>query len=274
VLVVDQEAPGLEWDGHLLLLHRTEDERLDGLTAWVRRGLELGEKVIYTEAPSRFDDSLFAVLRARGVDVAAAVCDGNLAVLPVEEFYPRDGQRVVVDRALAEGVASVRISAEARAALTILTPDAVRGVEEEINELVHTQPVNAMCQYEQATTTGAWLDDAVALHLTGVRQSTFATSQDLDGLALHGEIDTTNTDVFAAVLTAATCKASRVLWLDLADVTYLDAGACGRLDDATRTFRAAQGRVLLVAPQPAMERTLRMLDVDALPGVHLLAGER
>jgi hypothetical protein len=38
--------PSSDWDGHLLL-HDPEGERLDGVTAWVRRGL----KVISTEAP-------------------------------------------------------------------------------------------------------------------------------------------------------------------------------------------------------------------------------
>ena len=44
------EVPGIECGEHVLELHRTEDERLAGLTAWVRRGLDLGQKVI---APSR-----------------------------------------------------------------------------------------------------------------------------------------------------------------------------------------------------------------------------
>ena len=41
---------GLDWDGHLLLLHHTEQERSSKLAAWVRRGLENDEKVVYTEA--------------------------------------------------------------------------------------------------------------------------------------------------------------------------------------------------------------------------------
>jgi anti-anti-sigma regulatory factor len=274
VVVIDRRAPGLEWDGHLLLLHRTEDERLAGLTAWVRRGLDLGEKVIYTEVRHQPENGLLAVLTARGVDVAEAVCSGALVVLPPREFYPREGQQGVVERAFAEGFAAVRISAEATTALSTLPPDEVHGVEQQIDELVRTQPVHAMCQYEEATTTGPWLEDAVAVHLTGVRQTTFATSQALDGLALHGEVDATNTDVFAAVMIAASRRASRVLWLDLAELAYLDAGSCWRLDDATRPFRAAGGNVLLVAPQPSVERTMRMLEVDELPGMHVLGGDQ
>ena len=77
-----REDPGTAWDGHVLLLHRTEGERLAGLTAWVRRGLELGEKIIYTEFPFMPEDALVPVLAAWGVDVAAAVRDGQLVELP------------------------------------------------------------------------------------------------------------------------------------------------------------------------------------------------
>jgi anti-anti-sigma regulatory factor len=271
---VVREAPGGEWDGHVLLLHRTEDERLSGLTAWVRRGLDLGEKVLYGEVPLAPGDSLVAVLEARGVRGAAAVRDGHLAVLSVADFYPPGGQRVVVERALAEGFTAARMAAEARAALTVLSPGAVQGVEQQIAELVRTRPVHAMCQYPQATTTGAWLDGAVAAHLAGVRQSTFATDEGLDGLALRGEIDLTNGEVFAAVLTAACRSVSRVLWLDLAEVVYLDARSSWRLEDATRGFRAGGGHVLLVAARPPVEHVLRLMEVDELPGMHLLGGER
>ncbi len=266
-------VPGPEWDGHVLLLHDAEAERLAGLTAWVRRGLHLGEKVVYTAGTVEPAHSLLAVLEERGVDAAAAVRDGRLALLPVEQFYPPEGQHVVVERALAEGFVAVRMSAEARTALAMLSPAAYRGLEQRMDDLVRSRPVSAMCQYARATTTGASLDNVVAIHLTGVRQSTFATGRDQHGLVLRGEIDTTNTDVFTAVLAAACASRPTVLWLDLAEVTYIDAGSCWRLDDATRRFRAAGGQVLLVAPQPSVERTLRILEVDELPGVQLVGGE-
>ena len=40
-----------DWQGHLLLIHQTEPERRAGVATWVRRGLELGEKVLYIERP-------------------------------------------------------------------------------------------------------------------------------------------------------------------------------------------------------------------------------
>jgi anti-anti-sigma regulatory factor len=268
------QAPGAECGEHVLQLHRTEDEQLAGLTAWVRRGLDLGEKVICTEMPRRPEDSLSAVLEARGVDVAAAVRDGRLSVLPVEVFYDAEGLAAVADRALAEGFSGVWLSAEQRAALTVLSPSAHRVVEQQMDELVGTRPVHTLCQYSEAGATGSRLADVVAVHRSGVFQATFATTRDLDGLALHGEIDGTNTDVFEAVLSAAGRRASRVLWLDLGEVAHLDAGGCWRLDDATRAFRIAGGHVLLIAPQPPVELIMQLMEVDELPGMHVLAGER
>jgi anti-anti-sigma regulatory factor len=266
------QGPGDEWDGHVLLLHRSEDERLDGLAAWLRRGLDLGDKVICTETPATPEELLLGVLADRGVDVAPAVRDGRLEVLSAEEFYPPEGQAAMLERALAEGFTGVRLAGEVGAALTRLSPAAYRDVEHGMNELMRSLPVSALCQYPRPTTTEAALEEAVATHLFAVRQTTFATSPALDGLALRGEIEGDNTDVFEAVLIAASKRRPRVLWLDLAEVTYVDGASCWRLDDVTRSFRAAGGHLLLVAPQPPVELTMRLMEVDELPGVHLVGG--
>ena len=42
---------GHDWRGHLLLIHSSEQERRTAVTAWATRGLHLGEKVVYLEAP-------------------------------------------------------------------------------------------------------------------------------------------------------------------------------------------------------------------------------
>jgi hypothetical protein len=55
-------------------------------------------------------------------------------------------------------------------------------------------------------------------------------------------------------------------------VTYVDAAACWRLDDATRVSGAGGGHVLLIDPRP-VERTLWLLEVDELGGRHVLGGQ-
>jgi anti-anti-sigma regulatory factor len=266
-------APGREWDGHVLLLHGSEEQRRADVAAWVRRGLELGEKVLYTQVPDRPADSLVAVLEPRGVDAGAAVREGRLVVLPPADFFLPEGPGRAVERALAEGFPAVRMSAEAGAAQTVVSAAVRRWFEQGVDEQVRTRPVHALCQYAQATTTGQALDDVVAFHLLGVRQESFSTGWDGDGLVIRGEVDPTNTGVFAAALAAAARIAFRVLRLDLTGLDYLDAGSCWRLDDVTRRFRAAGGQVVLVGPPPAVERTMRLLDIDELPGVYLAGGQ-
>jgi hypothetical protein len=60
--------------------------------------------------------------------------------------------------------------------------------------------------------------------------------------------------------------------LDLGEVTYVDAAACWRLDDATRASGAGGGHVLLIDPRP-VERTLWLSEVDELRGRHVLGGQ-
>ncbi len=265
---------GHEWDGHILLLHASESERLAGLTAWVRRGLDRDEKVVCTEAadiaPER---SLLAVLADRGVDVTAATTDGRLQVLPLDDFYSPAGPRVIVDRALAEGFDGVRLTAEAAAALSVLSDDAYLNVERDAEQLCRTRPVSALCQYERCTTVGARLCEVVAVH-SDVRQSHLSVGADAHGTILAGQIDTANADMFAAALQAATSTADRVLWLDLGGVEFMDAAACGVLAAVTRGFRDVGGYVLLVTPQPSVERTLRLLDFDQLEGVEVIGVEQ
>src|SRR3712207_1253912 len=159
-----------------MLLHESAAEREAGVAAWVQRGLDREEKVLYAEGPDERERSLIAVLEAHGVDAAAAVAEGRLALLPLAEFYPADGQRLVVDRALAEGFPAVRMSAGALAALTVLSPGHYLTVEQRLDALVRSLPVSALCQYARSATTGPALRDAVGVHVPGVREASFATA--------------------------------------------------------------------------------------------------
>lgn len=263
---------GPEWDGHILLLHASESERLAGVTAWVRRGLDRDEKVICTEAadiaPER---SLLAVLAERGVDVAAATASGRLEMLPLEDLYPPAGRGGIVDRALAEGFGGVRFTAEATAALSMLSGEAYLMVEREADRLCRTRPVSALCQYERSATKTR-LCELVALH-SSVRQSHLRVGADAHGTILTGQIDTANADMLAAALHAATNTAAQVVWLDLGAVEFMDAAACGVLASVTRVFRDGGGYVLLVRPQQSVERALRLLELDQLEGVEVIGDE-
>jgi anti-anti-sigma factor len=262
------------WDGHLLLLHRSEGDRLARLAAWVGRGLAQGEKVICTNGGAERDGSVLAHLRYHGIDVDAATAEGRLELLPIDAFYPPGGQDAVVDRALDEGFRALRITAQAHAARTVLTPEAYRDVERKTDQLCRTRPVSAMCQYARPATAGPLLRDAVASHVNGVRELAFSSGENELGLVLHGEVDIANADVLAATVAAALDSANAsgrdVVHVDLAEVGFFGAAACRAIVTGSAVFREAGGRLVLVGPQRGVERVLRLVGVHTVPGCELI----
>jgi len=268
--------PRLDWDGHLLLLHHSEQERSAKLAAWVRRGLENDEKVIYTEVDGRSDKgSLLAVLSENGVDAVAATAEGRLSIIGIPEFYPAGGPLPVIERALAEGYRGLRIAAEASTALTFLTWPAYMAIEREIDEITRTHPLSAMCQYEQPSTVDGHLSDVVSNHLSGIREWLLSTGDGDGELILAGEIDVSNAELLACALRAATSRAPASLApetfrLNLGRVDFLSAGACRAIAEATRQFRDDSGIVLLVGSQPPIASVLRLSGLAGLNGINLI----
>jgi anti-anti-sigma factor len=259
-----------DWDGHLLLLHSSEEQRTSRLAVWVRRGLENDEKVLYTEPPARAgQSSLPAVLRANGVDAAAAMDEGRLSVIPTPEFYPAEGQLPVVERALAEGYRGLRIAVEAKTALMFLTWPALMAAERGIDEVARARPLSAMCQYSRAPTVDGHLSDVVDRHMTGIGERLLSTSGDDGELVLAGEVDMSNEEVLAAALRAATSRAPDTFRLDLRQLGFLSAGGCRAIDEGTRQFRDASGIVLLVGPSEPVADALRLSGVARLDGMKL-----
>jgi anti-anti-sigma factor len=263
---------GLGWDGHLLLLPGSELERRSRLAMWVRRGLEHNEKVIFAEAetvsPHR---SVLAVLAQQGIDVQVATAQGQLLVLPLAAVYRSGpgGHLERIDRALAEGYRGVRLSGEASAALTVVPEHVYASLERSMDQLCRTHPVSTLCQYDRTTTAGSRLDQATATHGGGIRESRLHTAQADGGLVLAGEVDWFNEMVLLSVLqaaarTAAMSTVSETLRVNMRRVTSLSVGGCRAMAVGTEQFRDRGGRVRLVAPQPIVERVLRLCGLDAL----------
>jgi anti-anti-sigma factor len=262
------------WNGHLLLLYDSEPERAAAVAAWVRCGLENGGKVVYTEAPLPGRPSMLRHLEQHGVDSARAVAEERLVLLPLEDFYPARGQQRIVEAALREGFSSVRLSAESTAALSMLTPGEYMATERIMDQLCHTHPVSALCQYPRSATAGAMLRDAVEVHVHGLRHSLLTSWATTEGTAICGEADISNTDVFASLIGAATDVGEDVAWLDLAHLHFLDAAGSAAILASTEAFRSRGGRVLLVSPTPLVARVLHILGVGEAPGVIVVSGAR
>ncbi|GII23798.1 MEDS domain-containing protein [Planosporangium mesophilum] len=264
---------GPEWDGHLLLLHRSESERLSSLAAWIYRGLDRGDKVIYAELPRAAGESVLDVANGWGVYFAAAVADGRLAALPLERFYPQGGQEEIVDQALDAGFPSVRLAAESSATWATGSLSAHLDIERTVDRLCRTRAVSALCQYKYSTTERTVLHELVAMHRDRLRDSALSMAASSHGLVLDGEIDRGNADVFATVIHLASASSVGVVRLDLAALEFMDVAACRQLLYASRDFRQAGGRVVLVAPRASVDLTLRLLGVDQVAGIDLVGGQ-
>jgi anti-anti-sigma factor len=134
--------------------------------------------------------------------------------------------------------------------------------------------VSALCQYDRRVATGATLDEVAGCHADGVRETQFETADRDHGLAIAGEIDFTNDEVLAATLRAATSSASGVFRVDLRQVTFLSAGGLRALAQGTQAFRDQGGDIVLVCPQPRVDRSLKLLAVDQLDHVIVDRDER
>jgi len=257
------------WDGHLLLVHRSEQERRAGVAAWVTRGLEVGAKIVYAEPPGQSPDrSLMAVLNERRVDTGASVTRGQLQVLPPEHLYSPAQQVHLIEQALAEGYPSVRFSAEAHTAYTVVSPAAHADLEWAMERLCRVRPVSALCQYP-ADLTLETLQVVSAMHVDGIWQTHLRTAARPDGIVLAGEADVSNQQILRSAVMAATTLARRSFVVDLSLLDFLDVGGCRALLLGTADYRRDGGRVLLQAPQRRVDRLLRLLAVDREQGVNV-----
>lgn len=257
-------------DGHLLLLSRSEGERRHALASWVRRGIERGERVVYTQ---RDDDpagrSLTAVLADDGLDVSALSSSGQLQVLSLEEYFPPGGHLELVHRALDDGFPALRLSAEARSAVAFLDVAEYARVEQSLEHLCDRYPVSALCQYPPSDTPSEVMSNGFRTHLR-VREPMLAADPQDDGVVLSGEVDLQNAAVLEAVLARATEGATDLFWVDLSAIAFLDVAACRAILSGTRAFRSEGGDVLLQGPSPMLARTLRRVGLESERGISVV----
>ena len=130
--------------------------------------------------------------------------------------------------------------------------------------------MSALCRYELAATHGARLGELVDAHHDGARSGSLVTRRTGSTLALAGEVDISNLEIFSAGLRAVTRAAGPVAWIDLGDLRFMDVAACRALARTTERFRVHGGGLLLVDPLPPVAHVLTLLGVGALPGVELV----
>lgn len=260
---------GQEWDRHLLLLYRDEDRRRDCVASWVQRGLEQGEKVLYAQLPG--DTSLLSALARRGVDVTQAAAEGRFSILPVDEFYPEQGQDGLVDRALEEGYPAVRLSAEATVALAFVGEAAHEVIERRMDELCRSRPVSAMCQYDARRSPAPAPPRALETHPDAVRDENVRLYREGGRVHVDGEVDVSSAALVEAYLEQV-CRLEEPdsLTVDLSRLTFLDVEGCRALVVGTGWLRDAGGTLFLERARPHVLRTMTLLGVERQNHVFLV----
>lgn len=163
---------------HACCLYETEEQQRVSLTAFLRQGLEWGEKVVYFADPQTAK-AIVSCLRHNGLDVARCVATGQLQILTAAEAYMREGVfdpdrmiaflRAETERALAEGYRALRVTGEMTWALRGL-PGSDRLIEYEakLNTFFPGSRCLALCQYDRRRFPPALLLDVLSTHPTVV----------------------------------------------------------------------------------------------------------
>jgi anti-anti-sigma factor len=258
------------WDGHLLLVYEGEEQRRLGVAAWVRRGLDVGAKILYLEPHDGSHDRSLTSLVHDQPAALAAMSNGQIEIVPTDwAAYDLAWQADAVERAL-RGYPSVRVSAHTATAWDVVPRQREAETEQATDEVCRSSPVSVLCQYPARESLDLLALVSVA-HGAGMREKLLQTAPlPGGGLALYGELDISNRDILRSVLLAATSTTTcRRFMLDLSALDFVDIGGIRTLVGGTEPYRRRGGQVLLQGAQPQVDRLLRLYGVDRERGLFI-----
>lgn len=251
------------WDGHLLLIYQEEAQRRAEVAAWVRRGLDLGAKILYIEPQDESPARSLSRLIQDQPEASDAMQTGQIQIVPADHAaYDPAWQASVVERALRQGYPSVRWSGDATTAWRVMPKPRHADVERETDQVCRSQPVSVMCTYPAREATGV-LRGVSAAHGAGLRERLLEVAPIDGGLALSGELEVSNEEILRTVLLAATTTPERDPFVvDLSGLDFMDVSGARSLIAGTDRYRRLGGHVWLQTPRPHVDRLIRMLDID------------
>lgn len=278
---VDELEPG----DHACLTFTDADERLDIVAAFVRDGLDRGDKVVCL-TDTLEPDQLCTELSDRGLPVESSSCSGQLEVLPSVSTYvvggafdPAEvisGLRARIDGALAEGYPGLRISSDMVWALRPVSGlEQLLTFEVQFSELLASRPATAVCQYDRAGFDAVSLAGASAVHGRGVAAVTYHSDAVLricrqhipPGVRIAGELDYRGLDPLTRALGEAVRLDSH-LFLNLSQLSFIDVAAAGVV--LQTAFGLVGGKLMTVVCQPTVGKVLRTLGGDEIAALKLV----
>lgn len=275
---MDDERTRGEWSGHVLVLHRSPEERAALVGEWLRGGLLGAERVIYPHGPLPLEvlhSSSTGTGRGPEPDVGRALEDGRLLVLTPGDYYAAGRARTLVRQAFADGFPGVRMLGDAQVALEHVGEAGYVDFELELERLCSRRAVSATCLYDEDATPRRLLLDNLTVHADGLRADVLSVTDRDRTVRLAGEADATNAELLTAVLDGASRRVpgDAVLTLDLQDLRFCDAAGVRALVVGTWPLRRRGGRVALVDVSGSVRRALSILSIGSQPGFLLDGGQ-
>jgi hypothetical protein len=235
----------MDRNGHILLLHHSEGERMRWVADWFAAGLVNGEKLIYADVAGWGVDWLVRELTHRGLDADHALEDKRLEFIALEDVLDISAEDGIVRRALDDdAVSGVRLSIRCDAVCDV---NLQRGLtlEREIKGMTHERRLSVLCQYDARTTRSAGLALALELHPDWVFEAQIKVRRRGHVIEVAGILDSLDGEVLSLALQRMTVDLGThsVLALDLREVDALTVGACHALIEGTSAFRERGGEV-------------------------------
>jgi anti-anti-sigma regulatory factor len=280
-VTVDDLEPG----DHACLTFSDADERLDIVAAFVRDGLDRGDKVVcLTDALEPAE--LSAELSGRGLPIEASTCSGQFEVAPSVSAYVAGGAfdpaqvisglRTRIDGALAEGYPGLRISADMVWALRPVSGlEQLLTFEVQFNELLASRPATVVCQYDRVGFDAVSLAGVSAAHGRAVAAVTYHSDAVLricrqhvpPGVRIAGELDYRGLDALTRALAEAV-RLDNHLFLNLSQLSFIDVAAAGIV--LQTAYGLVGGKLMTVVCQPVVGKVLRALGGDELAALKLI----
>jgi anti-anti-sigma factor len=272
----DRTGAAQEWltGPHSAMVHRSSQIERARTGAWIAVALARGHKVFYKHPPPGGPGgyggggiaAYLAELVGQGAldsgrvePIDAADCHADTGGEPAALH---DWHLALIDRALREGYAGVGITCDG-AALRVIVPEPVAMLthEHDLTELAGATNTTVLCRYDLRTEAPDALAALVQAHPSGLEDLHWAAARQQDRLVVAGEIDISNVDRFAAVLSAAVAAGIRTV--DAQDLRFCAAAGLGALAHATQPIRD-RGEKITLHRVSALIR--RVLDISGLTG--------
>lgn len=279
---------------HACWLFRSPEEHRQGVTAFVRQGLERGGKVVYQADRIAFD-MVTRYLRQAGLDPEGLVARGRLALLSLLDGEARHGvfdpSRQVgrygdlLRKVKAEGHRGLWLTAESTWEIRgdIAGSEGYLEYERLVDELFAARDDAVfLCQYDASV-----VEEASATALRSVHNLELADA-DLrpvggndrqlrlqpteEGMALSGQVDLATWAALRNGLTRLAAGAGGGdIVLDVGGLSFIDAHGMSLIAQTARELDHSR-RLVLRGGSPRLIRTAEILGFDRLPGL-LIEGD-